>query len=462
MRMAVAPAGYPHAVTSKRAPASARSASVLALPEFRALLGARFTNALGMSALATVVAFQTYDVTRQPLALGLLGLVEAIPALGLMLIGGHLADRRDRRGIILVTSLALVVGAFVLALVSLNPALVGLPLILAVVFVIGVAAGFERPAFSAFEAQVIPLEHASTGASYQGSVWTSAGIVGPALGGIAVAIIGIPATYLAITVVLAVSTVCISLIARKPIPVPQVGERFIDSLAGGVRYVRHNQPLLGSMALDLFAVFFGGAIALLPIFASDILKVGPIGLGILRTAPSGGALIAMLISTRFRPGRHAGPIFLTCVAFFGMSMLVFGLSTNFWLSMAALFVSGLADGISVVIRSVILRVESPEGLRGRIASVNFVFIGASNELGAFESGLAASVFGVVPSIVGGGLITLGVVAAVAVFLPGLRTLDLVRRLRDGPGAGGGRATIPPPAFDEIPEAVAAEVERLAT
>jgi MFS family permease len=452
-------------VTSRPSASSGRQTSVLQLPEFRALLSARFTNALGMTALATVVAFQTYDVTRQPIALGLLGLVEAIPALGLMLIGGHIADRRDRRSIILVTSSVLVVGAGVLAAASLNSAFVGLPLILAVMFAVGVAAGFERPAFSAFEAQVIPLEHAANGAAYQGSVWTGAGIVGPALGGIAVAVIGIPTTYIAIAVCLAISTGCISLIGRKATPVPQAGERLRDSLGGGIRYVAANQPLLGSMALDLFAVFFGGAIALLPIFASDILKVGPVGLGILRTAPSAGALLAMLVTTRYRPMRRAGPVFLVCVAAFGVSMLVFGVSTNLYLSLAALFVSGLADGVSVVIRSVILRVESPEELRGRIASVNFVFIGASNELGAFESGLAASLFGVVPSIVAGGVLTLGVVGAVALFLPQLRRLDLQKRLADGPGAGGARvravreATAAEP---EDPEAVAMEVERLGT
>ncbi len=439
---------------------SRRSTSVLALPEFRALLGARFTNALGMSALATVVAFQTYEVTKQPLALGLLGLVEAIPALGLMLIGGHVADRRDRRSIILLTSILLVIGAAILAFASMNPALVGLPLILSVMFVIGIAAGFERPAFGAFEAQVIPIQHAASGASYQGTVWTGGGIIGPALGGIAVAVIGIPTTYLMITGLLAISTVAISLIARKPIPVPLQGERLLDSLAGGVRYVAGNQPLLGSMALDLFAVFFGGAIALLPVFATDILKVGPVGLGVLRTAPTAGALIAMLVTARYKPMRHAGPIFLSCVILFGFSMLVFGLSTSFALSLAALFVSGLADGVSVIIRSVILRVESPEALRGRIASVNYVFIGASNELGAFESGVAASMFGTVPAIVGGGLVTLCVVGVVALTLPRLRGLNLVERMIHGPGAQSPLSAVETPA--EVPEVSAIEVERLAT
>jgi MFS family permease len=422
-----------------------------------------------VSALATVVAFQTYEVTGDPLALGLLGLVEAIPALGLMLIGGHVADRRDRRSIVVATSTLLVVGAIGLAAISLNPDLVGLPLILAVVFTIGLAAGFERPALAAFEAQVIPIEHATSGASWMGSVWTSAGILGPALGGLSVAFLGLSSTYFVLAVVFAVSLGCVLLIKRKPMPTPEPGERVLHSLTVGARYVVGNQVLLGSMALDLFAVFFGGAIAMLPVFARDILHVGPVGLGLLRTAPSAGALLAMLVSTRYQPRRRAGVIFLACVTAFGVSMIVFGLSTSFALSVIALFVSGLADGVSVVIRVVILRVESPEAMRGRIASVNYVFIGASNELGAFESGLAAAAFGVVPSIVGGGIVTLGVVALVAAFLPGLRHLDLGRRMVEGPGVApipappGPTVDVPePPRVDEVTETAGAEVERLAT
>ena len=168
------------------------------------------------------------------------------------------------------------------------------------------------------------------------------------------------------------------------------GERVIDSLLGGIRYVRRSPALLGSMALDLFAVFFGGAMALLPIFAADILHVGPVGLGVMRTAPSVGALLVMLLATRWPPTRHAGRTLLLCVAGFGASMIVFGLSTTFWLSLIALFFSGVTDGISVVIRLTIVRVLSPERIRGRVASVNWVFIGASNELGAFESGVAGA------------------------------------------------------------------------
>lgn len=387
---------------------------------------------MGMSAIATVVAFQTYQVTGEPLALGLLGLVEAIPALTLMLLGGHVADRRDRRSVILVTGSLLALGALALALMSLDDG-IGLLGILAVVFLIGVAAGFERPALVAFETQVIPVEYATQGASLSGSAWTAAAIIGPAVGGLAIAFIGIPATYLALAVSLAISVLLVTRIERKPMPEPEEDEGVVASLSGGVRYVAGHQVLLSSMALDLFAVFFGGAIALLPVFAADILHVGPFGLGLLRTAPSAGALLAMLVATRFPPKRHAGRILLISVGLFGVSMVVFGLSTSFMLSLVALFAAGLVDGVSMVIRLVILRVESPEALRGRIASVNHVFIGASNELGAFESGVAATLLGVVPSVVAGGVVTLGVVAAVAVFAPALRRLDLGRRLVEGPG-----------------------------
>jgi MFS family permease len=392
-------------------------------PEFRALLGARLTTALASSALVTVVAFQTYDITRDPLSLGWLGLVEAIPALSLALFGGHLADRRDRRSIVLVASLASMLLTSTLAILS-GSGTLGLLGILAVVFAFGVASGFERPALSAFEAQVVPVDQAVRGYSFISSVSQTGSIAGPAVGGIAVALVGLPATYGGIAVLFAVATICLSRIARKPMPERVEGEPMIDSLLIGIRYVIRTPALLGSMALDLFAVFFGGAIALLPLFATEILHVGPAGLGVLRTAPSIGALLVMLVATRRPPSRNAGPILLVSVAGFGVSMIVFGLSTTFVLSLAALFVSGVTDGVSMVIRMSIVRVFSPERIRARVASVNWIFIGASNELGAFESGIAARLFGAVPSVVAGGLLTLGVVGFVAAAVPALRRLDL--------------------------------------
>jgi MFS family permease len=396
--------------------------SLFALPEFRALVGARATNALAVSALATVVAFQVYDLTRDPLSLGWLGLVEAIPALSLVLFGGHVADRRERRTIVVATSATMTTCAIVLAgLSAAGPTLLG---ILAVIFVTGIGSGFERPAQTALEAQVVPREAAVRGISILSTVSEAGSIFGPAAGGIAIAIIGIPATYAAIAVLLGLSTVCLWTVAPKPIPAPVEGEPFRSSLLGGIRYVARTPALLGSMALDLFAVFFGGAIALLPIFATDVLHVGSVGLGVLRTAPSVGALVVMVVAARRPPSRNAGRILLLCVAGFGLSMITFGLSTVFVVSLVALFVAGLTDGVSVVIRLTILRVLSPERIRGRVASVNWVFVGASNELGAFESGIAARLFGAVPSVVAGGVLTLAVVGATAWLVPSLRRLDL--------------------------------------
>lgn len=396
---------------------------LLSQPEFRALLGARLTNALATSALATVVAYQTYIVTHDPLSLGWLGLVEAIPALSLVLFGGHIADRRDRRSIVLITSAVVTLCAAAFAGLSATGTL-GLVGILAVIFVTGIASGFERPALSAFEAQVIPRSQAVRGVSFSSSVSQAGAIVGPALGGIAIAVIGLPATYALIALLLAISTGCLALISRKPMPERIEGEALIQSLLGGIRYVVRTPALVGSMALDLFAVFFGGAIALLPIFATDILHVGSVGLGVLRTAPSLGALAVLLIATRRPPSRHAGTTLLLCVAGFGLSMIVFGLSTSFVVSLAALFVSGVTDGISMIIRQTIVRVLSPDRIRGRVASVNWVFIGASNELGAFESGVAARLFGTATSVIAGAVLTLGVVGLVAALVPSLRRLDL--------------------------------------
>lgn len=399
---------------------------VLQLPEFRALLGARLTNALATSALATVVGYQVYELTRDPLALGWLGLVEAIPALGLVLFGGHLADRRDRRGIVLITSGALVLLVMALAAIATNARALGLLPILGVIFAAGVASGFERPALSAFEMQVIPRDDIPIATSWTSSVSQGGAIVGPALGGIAIAIVGVPATYVLIAALLAVSTLCLFLIAAKPIPAFAPTESIRTSLGAGVRFVFRSQPLWGSMSLDLFAVLFGGVVALLPIFALDILHVGPEGLGLMRTAPAVGGLLMMLAMTRFPPGARAGTVLLVSVAGFGVAILVFAVSTVFIVSLVALFFTGVTDGSSVVVRNMILRLYSPEALRGRVSAVNWVFVGASNEIGAFESGLMARLLGTVPSIIAGGIVTLLVVGTVTLLAPQLRHLDLTR------------------------------------
>jgi MFS family permease len=400
--------------------------AVLQLPEFRALLGSRLASSLGRSMLVTVISYQVYLISRDPLALGWLGLAEAVPALGLALFGGHFADRHDRRRIILMTGAASFLCMLLLMLISMDTQGLGLFAILAVVFAAGIASGFSSPAMSAFEMQVIPLEHAAVGASWQSSVSLAGSILGPAVAGFALALIGAASTYLLIAALIAISVVCIALIAPKPLPPYREEESMRESLSSGVRYVFKNQYLVGSMALDLFAVLFGGAMAMLPIFAEEILKVGPVGLGFLRTAPSIGALLVMLWATRRPPTRNAGRNLFVCVAGFGVSMIVFALSQNFWLSMVALFFSGVTDGISMIIRSVIVRVMSPEHMRGRVASVSMVFIGASNEIGALESGIAARLLGVTASVFWGGVVTLLVVGTTAFAVPKLRRLKFDR------------------------------------
>jgi MFS family permease len=402
------------------------SPSVFSIREVQALLGARLTGGLVKSGLATVVGYQVYELTGSPFALASLGLVQAIPSLSLAFYGGHIADRGDRRSISLWSTVGVLVSVLVLAAIAAVGGAYALAGILIVVFTYGLAQGVSRPAQSALEAVVIPIEHAASGASAAAGFWQAGAIAGAPIAGFTYALFGPFAAYVWIILLLVGEVVCLSLIGPRPAPPspPGADEGVLQSLKVGVRYVVGRQVLVGSMALDLFAVLFGGVVAILPIYASDILQVGPAGLGVLNTAPSLGALLAMSAATRRAPMRNAGPILLLCVAGFGVSILVFAVSTSLVLSLAALFMTGVTDGLSMVIRTVILRLYSPEHLRGRIAAVNWVFIGTSNEIGAFESGLAAGLLGTVPSVLLGGSVTLLVAAVVALRLPELRRLNL--------------------------------------
>lgn len=409
--------------------------AALRVPEFRYWLAAAACSTLASRALAVAIGYQIYALSQDPLALGLLGLVQAIPAISLSLVGGHIADRYDRRTIVLITRAVSVAAALGFAAISRNVDTAGLVALYAVAFVAGIARGFADPATSAFEAQVVQRELYLNASTWGGSVWEATAIIGPALGGFVYALYGVTNTYLLVAALFALAWVFMALIRPKPLPPIERKESLGKSIGVGVRYVFHHQVLVGSMALDLFAVLFGGAVALLPIFASDILHVGPAGLGLLAAAPSAGALVSMLVATRRPPIEHAGRILLTVVAGFGVSIIVFALSTSLWLSLLALAASGLFDGVSVIIRDTTMRMLSPEALRGRIAAVNWIFIGSSNELGAFESGVAASILGTVPAVWLGGVATLIVVSIVAVAAPQLRQLNLDPRLHPVSHAG---------------------------
>jgi len=398
--------------------------AALRLPEFRYLLSAVAFGTLASRALAVVIGYQIYEITRDPLALGWLGLVEAIPSLSLALFGGHFADRHDRRKIVLVTQGISILCALIFAALSMGAAKPSVYALYAVIFLAGIARGFSGPASGAFEAQVVPRELQVGSATYLSSVWTGCSIIGPALAGFSYDLLGTYKTYLLLAGLFSLSLISVSRIAPKPVPPAIEGESIWESIAIGIRYVFSTPALVGSMALDLFAVLFGGAMALLPIFAHDILHVGARGLGFLTAAPSAGALLASLAATRFPPGKNAGRNLILCVAAFGVSMIIFANSTNFYLTLTALFFSGVFDGISVVIRSAILRLYSPEPLRGRINAVSMIFIGSSNEIGAFESGVTARLLGTERSVWLGGVVTLLVVGITAAISPSLRRLSL--------------------------------------
>jgi MFS family permease len=399
--------------------------TVFAIPDFRLLLASIACSTLAGQALAMVVGYQVYAITKSPLSLGILGLIEAIPALSLALYGGHVADRHDRRWILRATLAVLALCCGELSIqVSVSSERFTLLALYAAMFIVGIARSFAGPAISALEAQVVPPQLIVKSATWFASTWLTASVTGPVIAGYVFDLLGPTATYLLFTALYGVSWLAVMRLSPRPVPPPPEEESVWRSIQIGVTYVARDQVLLGSMALDLFAVLFGGAIAILPVFADQILHVGAEELGYLRAAPNAGALVTMLIATRYPPMKNAGIKLLVAVAGFGVSMLVFALSQNFYLSLAALSVSGICDGVSVVIRKSAVRLLSPNHLRGRIAAVSLIFIGSSNELGALESGLAASWLGTVPSVLAGGTLTLVVVALAAILAPKLRRLQL--------------------------------------
>ncbi len=383
--------------------------------------------------LAVVIGFQIYKLTHSAMALGWLGLVEAIPALSLVLLGGYAADHFNRHRILLLTRASSCVCALALALLSLSHSQASLIGLYAVIFLAGIARGFADPANTAFEAQIVPKQLTVNASSWISSTWISCSVAGPACIGFVFASFGAVGSYLVIFVFFTLSWLCTR--ALKPAPQEKItrGEPLIKSLSLGWQFVFSHQPLLGALALDLFAVLFGGAMALLPIYAETILHVGAKGLGLLNAAPWLGALLTTLTATKHPPIAKAGRNLLLAVAGFGVSILVFAFSKNFFLSLAALFFSGVFDGVSVVIRRSMVRLLSPEHLRGRIAAASWVFICASNELGAFESGLVAAWIGVVPCVAAGGIVTIGIVLLTSLWAKQLRELRFdTRTLEQAP------------------------------
>jgi predicted MFS family arabinose efflux permease len=378
---------------------------------------------------AVVVAWQIYELTRDPLSLGLIGLAEAVPFIGFALFAGHLADRMNRLRVSMLALIVLLLCSLTLLAFTFAPEVIGAGRVwpfYVVIFGSGIARSFLQPARSALGAELVPRELYPNAVTWRSSTWQLAAVLGPALGGLIYGFGTAVAAYVVDVTLMVGALVAIARITHAPAAREPSTESMLESLAGGIRFVRGQPVVLGALALDLFSVLFGGATALLPVFADEILHVGPEGLGLLRAAPAAGAVLTSLWLAHRPPLSRAGRTLLFNVALFGLSMIAFGLSRSFALSLGALIVSGMADTVSVVVRSTLLQVLTPEHLLGRVSSVNAIFIGSSNEIGAFESGVAAKLLGTVPAVVLGGLATLMVVGVTAARVPQLRRLREIR------------------------------------
>ncbi|WP_159153648.1 MFS transporter [Acinetobacter johnsonii] len=362
-----------------------------------------------------IVAYSLYKITKDPLTLGLIGLAEAIPFIALSLWGGYFADRFNKQTIMKIClffaiPLPLVLWglfhAYGLKHIELSTLSWG---VYAVIFGLGTIRGFYNPSATSLKPFLIPREIYANGATWTTIGWQSGVIIGPMLGGFMLAFLGRETSLISVAVLFSLCFLLVNLLSKRTFPKIET-ERVLKSLGEGFRFIAKTKIVLWAISLDLVSVLFGGVIALLPIFAEDILKIGPEGLGYLRAAPSIGALITMIALTRFPPTRHAWRNMLLAVAGFGLFTLLFAYSNYLWLSLFALAMTGACDSISVVIRQTILQIYPPENMRGRVAAVNGMFVSSSNELGAFESGLAAKYLGPVIATVFGGSMTLLVVA----------------------------------------------------
>jgi MFS family permease len=403
--------------------------AALRISEFRSFVIARFCFTMAMQIQAVVVGWQIYELTKDPLSLGLIGLVEVIPSIGVALYAGHLADITSRRKIIVICSLILTLCSMSLLAYSFNPAnfliTFGVAPIYLVIFVSGCARGFIGPAVFSFMPQLLPSKDYYTNAvTWSTTIWQGGSVIGPAIGGLIFGFFGIQTAYATGLCLIATALLCFLLIGAKPLPESLTKLDVKESLFSGIKFVFGNQIILSAITLDMFAVLFGGAVALLPVFASDILQTGPQGLGFLRAAPAVGSILTAFYLTHHPLRKNAGGKMLVAVAGFGVSMVLFGLSRSFYLSLVLLFLSGIFDCISMIVRQTLMQTLTPDYMKGRVSAVTGIFIGSSNELGSFESGLAARLMGVTTSVVFGGIMTLLVVGITGAKADKLRKLQL--------------------------------------
>lgn len=402
--------------------------AALAHRDFRFYVAARFLATLAVQMQGLAVGFQLYELTHRKIILAWVGLAQFLPIVGLSILAGQVADRRDRRAILVICDLVFAAAAVALFVLSRSPA-PRAEAILAVIAVVGAARAFYGPAGSSLLPSLVPREHFPNAVTWQSTLWQIAAIGGPSAGGAIYGISGsASAVYLAAGALLVIAGLLVLGVRTRGQKLDR-GPATLATALAGVRYVWSHKILLGCISLDFAAVFLGGATALLPVYASDILGVGAHGLGVMRAAPAIGAGI-MAILLAFRPlGGRAGVKMLAGVAAFGVATIVFGLSTSYVLTLASLAALGAADMVSVVVRGTLLQQATPPEMRGRVSAVNLMFIGASNELGEFESGTLAEWLGAVPAVVIGGAGTIAVVGAWAFLFPEIRRVDRLEEVK---------------------------------
>ena len=407
----------------------------LKVVEFRNLMLGRFLFIMGLRMMGTLVGWWIYELTNEPFAIGLIGLAEVIPAVSLALYAGHVIDISEKRKLLLRGVSLYWICAIVLLGLSIyndkadnafanNSALIIAICIYFVVFCTGIIRSFTGPSFGTIVGAIIPKDLLQNATTWSQGIWLTASILGHAIVGFIIAGFGHTGALITVVSLVTIGYFFIAKITAKPPHADLVvNQNTLESVKEGLRYVYNTKELLGALSLDLFAVLFGGAVAMIPVYAVDILNVGPIGFGWLNAASDIGAILIIFIITLFPVNAGQGKKLLIAVGGFGLCIIVFALSKLFWLSFAALLLSGILDGFSMIVRGTIVQLKTPDHMRGRVMSVNSMFINSSNEFGQFESGVAAKLLGVIPSVVFGGTMTIIVVATTWFKAPSLRKME---------------------------------------
>lgn len=408
---------------------SHKSMAAFLHPEFGYYIIARFFFIMVLTMQATLISWEVFSITKDPFSIGLIGLVEFVPAVLMAIYSGYIIDKSDKKkllhlsiagNLLLTIFFAYITSSHAKQSFESNTILI---LIYLIAFLTGIARAFSGPTSFALVGMLVPKEKIPNAISWHSSSWQIAAVSGPAIGGLLYGSKGVTFAFTVMIVMMSIALIILFFISPKPAPKQLMKESMLKSIQEGFKFVWNTKEILGVLSLDLFAVFFGGATALLPYYSDVILKTGPEGLGILRAAPGIGAIAIMLLINFIPMKKNQGRIMLLCVAGFGAVTIIFGVSQIFWLSFFALMLTGFLDGISIIVRSTILQLKTPEEMKGRVSALNSIFIISSNELGAFESGFASRLLGVVPSVVFGGMMTMGVVAYTWFKIPTVRKIE---------------------------------------